>query len=89
MKVTYQRRFLKDIQNIKDKNLNQKIVNVIEEIKSTESLQNLNSVKKLKGHSNAYRIRVGDYRIGLLCDGDGIVELARVAKRNDIYKVFP
>ncbi|WP_374754821.1 type II toxin-antitoxin system RelE family toxin [Dyadobacter psychrophilus] len=44
--------------------------------------------KKLKGFSNAYRIRIGDYRVGIFVENN-IVELARIAHRKDIYKVFP
>lgn len=39
--------------------------------------------------ANAYRIRVGDYRIGLYIFEDGTAELAYVRHRRDIYKVFP
>ena len=35
-----------------------------------------------------YRIRIGDYRIGIKGEGDVIV-LMRVMHRKDIYRVFP
>ena len=46
------------------------------------------NLKKLKGFKTAYRIRIGDYRIGVFIDGD-IVEFARVVHRKDIYRLFP
>jgi len=46
------------------------------------------NLKKLKGFKTAYRIRVGDYRIGLFISND-TVEFARVVHQKDIYKVFP
>ncbi|HAO10876.1 MAG TPA: plasmid stabilization protein, partial [Planktothrix sp. UBA8407] len=44
--------------------------------------------KKLKGDDNAYRLRVGDYRIGFYFDGE-TVTFARVLHRKDIYRYFP
>lgn len=51
-------------------------------------LTDLTSIKKLKGHDAAYRIRLGDYRLGFFLSGQTI-ELARFVHRKDIYKVFP
>jgi mRNA interferase RelE/StbE len=42
----------------------------------------------LVGFSNAYRIRLGDFRVGLFLDND-VVTLARILHRKDIYKLFP
>jgi mRNA interferase RelE/StbE len=41
-------------------------------------------VKKLKGYSNAYRLRVGDYRI--LFDMNGEIEITAILPRGDAYK---
>ncbi|MEG3988445.1 type II toxin-antitoxin system RelE/ParE family toxin [Microcoleus sp. S28C3] len=46
------------------------------------------NLKKLKGEDNAYRFRVGDYRIGFYFDGE-TVTFARVLHRKDIYRYFP
>lgn len=35
-----------------------------------------------------YRIRIGDYRIGIFVEGK-TVEFARVVHRKDIYQQFP
>jgi mRNA interferase RelE/StbE len=42
----------------------------------------------LKGHKFAYRIKIGDYRIGIFVESK-VVEMARFEHRKDIYKVFP
>ncbi len=42
----------------------------------------------MKGAKNAFRIRVGDYRIGILIEKE-TVKFARVALRKDIYDIFP
>jgi len=51
-------------------------------------LSELSSCKKLSGSKNAYRIRMGSYRIGFFYE-TGTAELVRVLNRKDIYKYFP
>ena len=44
-------------------------------------------VKKLKGEDNAYRIRIGDYRvIYTIEDVIKIIEIQRIRHRKDAYK---
>jgi mRNA-degrading endonuclease RelE of RelBE toxin-antitoxin system len=61
---------------------------VFEEIPGYENLEQISHLKKLKGDTNAYRIRVGDYRIGIFLQND-VVTFARVQHRRDIYRYFP
>jgi mRNA interferase RelE/StbE len=48
----------------------------------------VSNVKKMKGYSVAYKIKSGNYRMGIYKDLEHI-ELARFLKIEDIYKVFP
>ena len=61
---------------------------IIEHIEGSNKIQELPSCKKLKGHKTAYRIRLGQFRIGFYYE-NGIVELVRVLSRKDIYRYFP
>lgn len=88
MKIEFLKSFLKDIQKIKDPKLARKVEQLILELKAADALEDLSNVKKMKGYSIAFRIRVGDYRMGIYMETE-VVELARFLKRNDIYKVFP
>lgn len=88
MKVKFGKLFSKDLLKIKDTALKKDIVEVIELLEISESIQNISNIKKMKGHSGAYRIRIGKYRLGFYFDGE-VIELARFAKRKDIYKLFP
>jgi len=45
-------------------------------------------LKKLNGYNFHYRIRIGEYRIGLKVVGDTIV-FVTFDHRKDIYKTFP
>ena len=88
MEVAYLRLFLKDIQKINDTSVKKQLITVLTKFKQVEILSDLPQVKKLKGHSEAYRMRVGNYRLGFFYNGKSI-EFARFAKREDIYKLFP
>jgi len=66
----------------------QRIQEVIEEVESIDSLTDLSNVKKLKAEGDYYRVRVGDYRIGLSVSED-IVTFVRVLHRKEIYRYFP
>jgi mRNA interferase RelE/StbE len=88
MKVEYLKQFSKDVLKINDESLKDNLFGIIINMKNTQNLNQIPNMKKLKGHSEAYRIRIGKYRLGFYFDGE-VVELARFAKREDIYKLFP
>jgi mRNA interferase RelE/StbE len=88
MEVIFFRSFLRDIKKLTDQNLKDKIKLFIQELEEAQTLDNIKNTKRLKGFSTAYRWRCGDYRLGFYFDNNK-VELARLVKRNDIYKVFP
>ena len=88
MKTEFLRKFSKDLDKIDSQQVLGVIAEVIERVEQAKSLSEIQNLKKLVGYKNAYRIRVGDYRIGIFMEGD-IVEFARVVHRKDIYDVFP
>ena len=67
----------------------ERIQEAIEDVENAEKLNEVSNVKKkLKGDADYYRIRVGDYRIGIKVN-DGIVCLVRILHRKEIYRYFP
>jgi mRNA interferase RelE/StbE len=46
-------------------------------------------IKKLKGSDDAYRIRVGDYRICFCIESDSAIVLYGVFHRSKAYRNFP
>jgi mRNA interferase RelE/StbE len=44
---------------------------------------------KLTGYKKYYKIRLGDYRIGLEKINSTKIRLIIIANRKDIYKIFP
>lgn len=88
METFFRRSFERDLKKIKNRDLLNKIKQSIESVESAHSLLQVSAVQKMQGTANYYRIRVGDYRIGLEADAS-TVEFIRVLHRSDIYKFFP
>lgn len=88
MKTLFLGQFEKDIEKLRMQSVKDDVANAIEQVEQAEGLPAIVNLKKLKGFKTAYRIRIGDYRIGVFVDGD-TVEFARVVHRRDIYKFFP
>ena len=51
-------------------------------------MEDISNVKKIKGDGDYYRIRVGEYRIGLAEENNAIAFI-RVLHRKEIYRYFP
>lgn len=88
MNVEFKGSFLRDLRDVKDKSLIARIKEIIEGIEQAQKLTDIASLKKLKGERHYYRIRVGDYRVGLKIEGDSVT-FFRVLNRKDIYRYFP
>jgi mRNA interferase RelE/StbE len=88
VKLRFEAKFAKDLRNITNAKLMGKIKDVIEQCKQADNLTQLNHIKKLQGHDTFYRIRVGDYRIGLEAVDDELI-FTRCLHRKEIYRYFP
>jgi mRNA interferase RelE/StbE len=88
MDVIFLKKFSKDLDKIKKPKDLQSILEIIELVKQVQSFSEVPGTKKLKGYEDAFRIRSGDYRIGVFVSEE-MVEFARVVHRKDIYKNFP
>lgn len=87
MKVEIRQSFVKDALKLQA-NIQKEIADIIITIENIRKLSELPACKKLKGYKTAYRIRIGDYRIGFFFENNTI-ELVRVLNRKDIYRYFP
>jgi mRNA interferase RelE/StbE len=88
VKVEFRDSFAKDLKGIKEKGLLSRVREIIEAVEKTNSLAELPNLKKLRGGGNYFRVRVGDYRVGVALENDTVV-FVRVLNRKDIYKHFP
>ncbi|MBP7051892.1 MAG: type II toxin-antitoxin system RelE/ParE family toxin [Phycisphaerae bacterium] len=88
MRTAFKRTFLKDVEALGDAATRQRIREVITQVESAAKLQDIQGVKRLKGDDHCYRIRIGDYRLGLLIE-EGTAVFVRCLHRRDIYRYFP
>lgn len=88
MNVLFEASFAKDLKRIKDKELLRRIQTIIEEVKSASAVNDVRNLKKLQGHDSYYRIRIGDYRIGIEVTAENVI-FVRFLHRKDIYRRFP
>lgn len=89
MKIRYTKRFSKDLDSIvHDTKLRKRLLLVLEKLRQMVSLAEMNDVRKIQGYEEYYRIRIGDYRLGVKVTKDWI-EMLRFLHRKDICKKFP
>ncbi|MEI6089998.1 MAG: type II toxin-antitoxin system mRNA interferase toxin, RelE/StbE family [bacterium] len=88
MEVEFTKSFLKDLKNIDDKYILNKVKLIILEIENSSSLSELQNVKFIVNSKYYFRIRIGDYRIGIKVE-DNLIKLIRCLHRKEIYKRFP
>lgn len=89
MKADYLPGFVKDLKALRGAAASGRIHKLaFEEVERWTDLDQIAGLKKLRGYGDAYRIRVGDYRVGFFSDGSKIT-FARVLHRKKIYRFFP
>ncbi len=88
MQVIITRQFEKDTEKELSKKIQLQLADIIEKIQRADHLMEISNLKKMKGYKNAYRIRLGEYRIGFLFESNTI-KLSRVMNRKEIYRYFP
>jgi mRNA interferase RelE/StbE len=88
LKVRFKESFARDLRALKDKALLDRIRVLIEDVEKAERLAEVAGLKKLRGDEAYYRIRVGDYRLGLAVEED-VVVFVRVLHRREVYRYFP
>jgi mRNA interferase RelE/StbE len=88
MNLVFKESFEKDIENINQNSVLSAIERTINHCEAAEKPADIPNLKKMRGHTNAFRIRIGNYRIGVFMKGNSI-EFIRVLSRSVIYKNFP
>ena len=88
MKTAFRESFARDLKGVREKKLLNRVSEAIETIENADSLSVLLNLKKLKGEKNYFRLKVGNYRIGIVVESDTVV-FVRFLARKDIYRYFP
>jgi len=89
MEIIFDRSFSKSLNKLNDKEIRSKIEQVIIEVESADSLLQIANLKKMQGFKTFYRIRIGDYRIGIELENPETLRFIIILHRKDIYKKFP
>lgn len=87
MIINYKASFHRDIKKLKDKEQAERLKEIISEIKAAKNLSDIKNIRKIEGFQNHYRIKTGDYRVGLVLSGDTVI-LVRFLNRKEIYRYF-
>lgn len=89
MKLTYTQTFLKDLAKVVPPKRRHQIEEfVFESLPKFPSIESVGKIEKMKGYKNYYKIRFGEYRMGIMANNSA-VELKRILNRKEIYKFFP
>ncbi|GET35363.1 type II toxin-antitoxin system RelE family toxin [Microseira wollei] len=89
MEVQYRQAFLKDLKQLKSSTSFQRIYEfAFTTLEAINTLEEIPDIKAMRGYAGRYRIRIGDYRIGIEVNGD-VIEVMRVLHRREFYRYFP
>lgn len=88
MRIEYKREFLKQLVKLPRGVRVQIEKFVFDDLPKLEFISASRNLERLQGYSNCYKARFGNYRIGLIIEGDNI-NLCTVRHRREIYRYFP
>jgi len=87
--VEFDKSFSKALDKFTDKQLQERIEKLIIKLEKVETLDGFPNWKKLAGHANYFRLKIGVYRLGFERINGSTIRLISIAHRKDIYKKFP
>jgi len=83
------KQFDKLVYKIKDKTIKTRLKIIIEKIAEAKSLDEISNLTAIVGYTGYYRIKFGDYRIGISLE-ENVVWFLYFGKRDEnTYKKFP
>jgi mRNA interferase RelE/StbE len=63
-------------------------IGALETVINASTFSDIPNLKKIAGHDNYYRLRIGQFRIGLYWTGEEFI-IMTIGSRGDFYKTFP
>ena len=88
MRARFRASFADDLRRIKQPQVLKRVQGIVERVERAEGLADIPNLRKLAGAAQHYRLRLGDYRLGLTIEGD-VATFVRCLHRKDIYRYFP
>ena len=88
-KVEYKKRLLKELSKLPE-GIQAQAEKIVFESLICENPHDLGYLEQMRGFPGKYKIRIGQYRIGLIIDKQNKeIVCCRIAHRKDIYRIFP
>jgi mRNA interferase RelE/StbE len=88
MKAAFLASFLSDVKKVRDGQVRRAVAGAIENVEQAADIEDIRSLKRLSGQRNYYRIRIGDWRIGVRIEADEVT-FVRCLHRREVYRFFP
>ena len=88
MTVEPSRQFSRDVRRLGSTQIRRRLDRTIQELIEVADITEVSGVRRLLAEGQHYRIRIGDYRLGITMDGE-IAVLRRFLPRGEIYRYFP
>ena len=89
MNLEYRSSFSRDLRRVRDSTIRDRVLMVIEELEAAPNITETLRATRIKSDKGRYyRIRIGDYRLGCALEGNTLL-LVRFLHRRDIYRFFP
>ena len=88
MKTLFAKSFERDLRGSRDEHLRRQVLEVIRQVQEASIPDEIPHLKKLRGYATYFRVRIGDYRLGLKMEGNEVTFM-RLLHRRDIYRYFP
>ena len=82
MEILLTRPFQKEVRSLSSP-IKIRVLAIIERVIEAETLSDVPNFKIMEGAHNYFRIRLGDYRIGIFKREDNVIEFQRVGARGD------
>ena len=88
METEYTASFIRDLRRLRNPALRRRVDRIMDDLERATDPGAVAGATRLRGPGQFYRIRVGDYRIGLSVEDNKAI-VTRFLHRRDIYRSFP
>ncbi len=88
MQVEFRKKFLNELSKLPKPYQSDIEKFVFDILPKYNSLSEIGKIEKMKGYKGFFKIRFGNYRVGIKKEKNGIV-IETVKHRKEIYKFFP
>jgi len=88
MTLEFRASFTRDLRSSRDRSILRRVRETIAEVEAAAHVLEIGNLKKLRTAGRYYRIRLGDYRLGLTIE-DNTVSFIRFLHRREVYRYFP